>query len=633
MTERGWLLRDQVLRVIRESPAPPATWVSVVRRTVIVVGFFVVGLVQGNLSTTVLCAYGALQLALIEAAVTRTALVRLLIGTVVASVLSVWVAMCLGGTWWIVPFIAVLAYVFGCTSQRGVAPATIGISALALAVIFAGTPRSPEQALQAAGWLAVGALTQAVAWVVAWKYERRVFARRAVALKITSLENLVRQPSLETRALSATHEASDNVSAVLATASLPADEEHFLRHVHSDAVAATRALTAWMVLRNPGDGDRIQVALLLRRIGRMLDDQLLRKRPRSVDIVATDEWVSSQEVADSLNALALSACSIMNKQTTPDPRPLLPPARPSAAVHRGVKIVDLIDSLNPRSDAARHGFRMAIGLTIAEVLTLVLPFAHSFWLALSVVFTLKADWSFTVVRGLNRIIGNLAAVIVLPALLMAFGYSGPTLALSLAVLTTVTCRFFFGNYVIASFGLAGSVLILDYAVAPNDSLFVTRIAATALGSLIAVCVALALPAWVSSRAEQQVADVSESLASWSEDVASAIDMATDPDRDQLEEDIQRSRLALAALEPTAGGALFEPRPQADPVALMLIYESGARMAAELTALTSCVALPGGVASLHDAEAAAFANEIVRLERTRADHAAALARFASEQNAS
>jgi len=631
VTERGWLLRDQVLRVIGESPAPPATWVSVVRRTVIVVGFFVAGLVQGNLSTTVLCAFGALQLALIEAAVTRTALVRLLLGTVFASVLSVWVAMCVGGTWWVVPLIAALAYVFGCTSQRGAAPATIGTSALALAVIFAGMPRPPEQALQAAGWLAVGALTQAVAWVIAWKYERRVFARRAVALKILSLDHLVRKPSLDTRALSATHDASDTVSAVLATACFPADEEQYLRRVHSDAVATTRALTAWMVLRSPGDGDRIHVSLMLRRIGRILDDQLLRKRPRSVDIVATDEWVSSREVARSLTDLAASASGVMTGRAVSDSRPLLLPARPPAVVRGGVKVVELIESLNPRSVAARHGFRMAIGLALAEALTLVLPFAHSFWLPLSVVFTLKADWSFTVVRGLNRIIGNLAAVIVLPALLMAFGYSSPTLALALAVLTAVACRYFFGNYVVASFGLAGSVLILDYTLDPSDSLFVTRIAATALGSLIAVLVALAFPAWVSSRAEKQVADVAQSLQAWSADVSAAIEGAGDCDRDRLEEDINRSRLALGALEPTAGGALFEPRPQADPVALMLIYESGVRLAAGLTALTSCIALPGGVGSLRGSEFAALTNELVQLERTRADHKAALSRFAAGQH--
>jgi hypothetical protein len=298
---------------------------------------------------------------------------------------------------------------------------------------------------------------------------------------------------------------------------------------------------------------------------------------------------------------------------------------PRARVTRG----EILASIHPGSQAARYGLRMAVGLAIAEVLTLVLPVAHSFWLALSVVFTLKADWSFTVVRGLNRIIGNLAAVVILPALLIAAGGSGLTLAVSLAVLTAVTTRYFFGNYVVASFGLAGSVLILDYSLDPSDSLFRARIIATALGSLIAIAVALALPAWLSAKADQQVATLSESLDQWSKDVSRSIDSEVAPDRDELEDASRDTRLALAALQPTAGGALFEPRPQADPVALFLIFESGARLASELAALTSCVALPGGAASLRSDEAAAFTNEVMRCERSRADYDAAITRFRAE----
>ena len=173
MTERTWLLREVLRRVIAVAPLPPATWPSVARRVLVVVTFFVVGVTLGELSTTIAACFGALQVGLVEAALPFRRLARLLLALSVVCVVTVTVAMLLAGTWWAVVGIAALAYVFGSTAGISANTMTIGISSLALAVIFAGVPRAAAEVPAVAGWVALGVATQAVCWLILWKPERR----------------------------------------------------------------------------------------------------------------------------------------------------------------------------------------------------------------------------------------------------------------------------------------------------------------------------------------------------------------------------------------------------------------------------------------------------------------------------
>ena len=68
MTERMWLLREALRRVLFLAPLPPATWPSVARRVAVIIAFFALGITIGDLATTVAACFGAQQVGLVEAA-------------------------------------------------------------------------------------------------------------------------------------------------------------------------------------------------------------------------------------------------------------------------------------------------------------------------------------------------------------------------------------------------------------------------------------------------------------------------------------------------------------------------------------------------------------------------------------
>lgn len=324
---RWWLLREQILNVLTDAPAPPATWASVLRRAAVVVAFFVIGLVTGEMAVAALGAFGALQIGLLEAALPFRSLLRLLGGIIVASVLAVFIGMVVGDTWLAVLYIAVFAYVFGCVAALGPAFMTIGISSLALAVIFAGMPATPQQALDHAGWVALGAIAQAIVSLLAWSPERRAFARRALSIKLRADIRMVRGSTLDARSLVRALNSSVEVSAILSSAGLPAAEEQRLRNVFSRTIDLTRSLIAWMVVRAPGTADRITVGMQLEGNARSLDDFPFWPSTAPKEVL-TATGVTSRAVNRSLAALNESV-QVDRSQLVPESIELVRPARPT----------------------------------------------------------------------------------------------------------------------------------------------------------------------------------------------------------------------------------------------------------------------------------------------------------------
>ena len=187
---------------------------------------------------------------------------------------------------------------------------------------------------------------------------------------------------------------------------------------------------------------------------------------------------------------------------------------------------------------------MAVGVGLAEAITLIVLLGHSFWLPLTVVFVLRPDWSFTVVRGVNRLAGHLVAVAAVPALLLILSTSPWAMLVILIGLAAVTFRWFFGNYAIANFALAGTILLLGYATNPVNDLFAARFVSTLLGALIALLVVPAIPTWARPVAPGQVEALVALLNRWRSDVMKRSQDPASVTTSDLETDVAEARHAL-----------------------------------------------------------------------------------------
>ncbi len=582
MTERMWLLREALRRVLSLAPLPPATWPSIARRVAVIIAFFALGITIGDLATTVAACFGALQVGLVEAALPLRRLVRLLLLLGAACIATVTVAMLIGGTWWAVFGIAALAYVFGATASTGANAMTIGVSGLALAVIFAGSPVPPAQVPGVVGWFALGVAVQSALWLITWSPERRWFARRALANKLRADAMMLRSETIVIPSLVRAHAQSDVVAGVLRSAGFPAEQERRLTSAFSASIVATRAIVAWQMLERPGEHDRMAAGVRLEQQAHRLDGWLAR-RPQAPPPAVAAASPAAAGLVRSLDEIDRSIAALDDGGPIADVVALTGAARIKAPAPANAG--GFLAALKPGTGLSRHGLRMAIGVGLAEAVTVIVPLGHSFWLPLTVVFVLRPDWSFTVVRGGNRLAGNLAAVAAVPAMLLILSTSPWAMLVILIGLAAVTFRWFFGNYAIASFGVAGTILLLSYATNPVDDLFAARFVSTFVGALIAILVVLAIPGWSRSVAPAQVESVVAVLTRWRSDIARRSKDHGSVSEAALDADVADARRALIELEPSVTGVLLEPGDKGRPVELAMVFASGARELAALTAST------------------------------------------------
>ena len=146
---------------------------SVARRSVVVVAFVTAGLVTGHLNVFVFAAFGALQLGLGEAILTLPAPGSAGDGVDRDHVCGGLVALVLSGTWWTVPFLAAVAFVQSATVSVGVVARTVGIGGAGDGSHLRRDRRRP---VLATTWLAIGAVVQALVWLIFWHRERAVAA-------------------------------------------------------------------------------------------------------------------------------------------------------------------------------------------------------------------------------------------------------------------------------------------------------------------------------------------------------------------------------------------------------------------------------------------------------------------------
>lgn len=268
---------------------------------------------------------------------------------------------------------------------------------------------------------------------------------------------------------------------------------------------------------------------------------------------------------------------------------------------------------------------MALALAIAESLTLLVSVGHSFWLPLTVVFILRPEVVNTLFRGLTRLAGNFVAVVTVPTLLAVTAGRSVVLVTVVLALATVTYRFFTGNYALTSFGLAGTVLVLDTTLAPGGDLFFTRIAATAAGALLALIVVVAVPVAPRANAGVIIAKVAATFGEWAAQVRSGLG-ADGSDSATLARSLAASRAELQKLGSASEAALFEPRMRSQGVRLTIALEAAWRMEVCLVALSFYTRVAGGTelprtvggSAVDSPERLAVAEQQLRLESATRD---------------
>jgi uncharacterized membrane protein YccC len=505
-----------------------------VRNTIGFVAAIVLGTVIGNPSAGVVAATGALNVAFSDSRdpysirVRRMLLSTLLIGIAVtfgslsghSNVMAV-----VAATLW--------AFAAGMLVALGVTAGDLGVITLVTLVVFAARPLSPLQALLAGLLATGGGLLQTLLAVALWPIRRYEPERRIVAALYTALSEVARAPTPPSNAPPDTTQFTDAQDALT-----------FLSRDHS--IEAERLV----FLLN--QAERIRLSLLnlgrlYRRLGRDRHGapaaeslrQVLHAATASLDSIGrnTLEGKASSDFKPYTDA-ANRFCNACHSSHSTFFAALVRDARQqldalggqlrastevaTSAVARNEdmepwrlrfsgRLAKLQANLSLHSTVFRHALRLAVCLGAGDAMGRALVVQRTYWIPMTIAIVLKPDFTATVSRGVLRLAGTFAGLI-LATVLFHFVQAGVALSIALLSIFIFLLRWIgAANYGIFVTALSAMVVLLIAltGVAPNE-VIAARAINTGIGGVLAIVAYAVWPTWERTQVGPALADMIES---------------------------------------------------------------------------------------------------------------------------
>lgn len=130
-----------------------------------------------------------------------------------------------------------------------------------------------------------------------------------------------------------------------------------------------------------------------------------------------------------------------------------PPAHPTVASR-------LRRHLHLNDEFVRHGVRLAIVMVVATAIAHALDWPHEYWIPMTVAWVARPGRQLTLERTWHRILGTIAGIVVVTALMLTSGNSPYELAVLAAAGATMTLIFIRAHYAIAVAGITIAVMSL-----------------------------------------------------------------------------------------------------------------------------------------------------------------------------
>lgn len=594
-------------RSLRSHQPSASGWPSAIRRGVLVGLIVAVGAVIGEFGTSATIAIGALNLGLVDPVVPRVLLVKALVSVTCITAVIAFLATGLAGTWWVVALLMVLAYLSGAIGSAGIVAFNTTFMALVTAVLFTNDPGTWSDALRVASLVLIGSLLQCVNTLVAWRYERELAVRRSLVNLSSEMRHLATTSSDVQAAHLATASAQVTAEQLLDGAGLePSRDELFCGLI--DEFRWTRlCLSNWIVAGHPTQTQREQVAARLTVITKNLEKKAHSHQPENGTNVLT---LTSGDSTWRALCSQLERLEAASEQFLHDKRARSTRSDTAAAANKRTTTaaVDVARSsmwamLQPGSTGFRHALRLATAVGVAETVALAFSIERGYWIVLTVVLVVKPDFSTTLTRGLLRIIGTTAAVVLAGAVLNLTNSPQWLMVTLVFLFAPLTMRWMTANYAFASFAIGTTVLLLIEAGDAGGSPILLRLANTLVGAAIGLAAYLLWPRWAGDNIRTLLGPVIESQQRWTRLVLTGL--AGGP---YVVADVRaagsetRNRMLVA--RPAVEATIIEPhRSEVDPAAALALLDSCQQAAMATLALEVTVKTITAAAAdtpLHDA---------------------------------
>jgi uncharacterized membrane protein YccC len=484
------------------------------------------------------------------------------------------------------------AFTAGMLVALGTTAADVGVISTVVLLVYSAQALTPWQALQAAGLALAGGLLQILLSIALWPVRRYEPERRSLAALYSELARIATYPSEATSSPLATKEiaqAHDALSGLTTDTSLSALR---YRSLLSQAERIRLSLATLARLRSrlarenafhPAiaalDQFRENTAILLRAIanslasgkeigleadrlvlGMALAEQLGRTGEERAQIFSHAVMRDVRFQADALGG-QLRAAIELSRNATPkgeaefDKREALQPMW----MRFTSRLATLRANLNLQSGAFRHAVRLMICVALGNSLGRMIHPYRAYWIPMTIVLVLKPEFAVTFSRGVLRIFGTLAGLLLATALFHFLPIHTAMEIFLIALFTFLTRWIGPANYGIFGVSISALIVLLISitGLAPKE-VIVARGINTIIGGAFALIAYLTWPTWERTRLPDLFAALLDAYGNSFRSVfRKLLDPASASARER-EHTRQASRIARSNLETSIERLAAEP---------------------------------------------------------------------------
>jgi uncharacterized membrane protein YccC len=223
---------------------------------------------------------------------------------------------------------------------------------------------------------------------------------------------------------------------------------------------------------------------------------------------------------------------------------------------------------NLDSAAGRHALRLAVVVSLTELLIQRVALPRAYWAVVAASTVLRPSFGQTFTRGAERVLGTFLGVVIATLVAVGLNPTGWGVVAVVAVLACCTYAVFPASFAVGVAMLTGVVVFLLHAVAPGTvQTALDRGIDTAIGGAIGLVAYALWPTWSALSAGPLLAALVDAQHEYLDAVLSGLISGRRMPETQLRTLARRARLAFADVDGTVGLARSEPqRDGADPQA-------------------------------------------------------------------
>ncbi|MGA8029576.1 MAG: FUSC family protein [Bryobacteraceae bacterium] len=217
-------------------------------------------------------------------------------------------------------------------------------------------------------------------------------------------------------------------------------------------------------------------------------------------------------------------------------------------------------NLDLRSAFCRHAIRLAVCVAIADAIGRGISWERTYWIPMTVAVVLKPDFTTTFSRGVLRLAGTFAGLVVATILYHIFPQSALTELLLVGAFTFMMRRIGPANYGVFSVAISGLIVFLIAAtgIAPRD-VAVQRALNTVAGGVLALIAYVLWPTWERRQVSEAMAEMLDACRLYFHAVAARFARSDDAIASELDETRRAWRRARSNAEASVDRVSSEPK--------------------------------------------------------------------------